>query len=98
MKMTPKYTPFMHYKSTIGYNWPDLIIFFDFAYFEINSEIIDQLNFGDTIRFKAKVDRLRNKISEDKVNEQTIIEDNLPHLKGLNITIIQRNQENLNID
>lgn len=90
--MSSKYTPFMHYKSMVGHEWdnqwPDLIIFFDFAYFQINSEIINDIKFGDIIRFKAKVDRLRNNKIDEKVNEQTFVEDNLPHVKGLNITII----------
>ena len=57
----------------------------------MNSEIINEIKFGDNIRFKAKVNRLRNHKTDEKVNEQTFVEDNLPHVKGLNITIIQRN-------
>ena len=38
MRMTPKYVPYMFYKNTIKFEWdlewPDLILLFDFAYFE----------------------------------------------------------------
>ena len=71
--MSPKFTPFMHYKNILGHEWnnqwADLIIFFDFAYFELNSEIINQIKLGDTIDFKAKIDRLRNFRTDEIVNE-----------------------------